>query len=82
MSLGRGLESLIPVKTIKKVALDGLAQTGERVYDISIDQIDPSPNQPRRNFTRTDMEELINSIQANGIIQPLILVKKEKERYK
>ncbi|OQX70771.1 hypothetical protein B6D52_03535, partial [Candidatus Parcubacteria bacterium 4484_255] len=81
MSLGRGLESLIPAKTIKKVALDGLAQTGERVYDISIEQIDPSPNQPRQNFTRTDMEELINSIQANGIIQPLILVKKENGRY-
>jgi len=81
MPLGRGLESLIPVKTIKKVALDVLAQTGERVYEISIEQIDASPNQPRQNFARADMEELINSIRANGIIQPLILVKKEKERY-
>ncbi len=81
MSLGRGLESLIPVKTIKKVTLDGLSQTGEHVYDISVEQIDPSPNQPRQNFARADMEELINSIRSNGIIQPLILVKNEQERY-
>jgi len=81
MPLGRGLESLIPVKIIKKVALDGLAQTGERVYNISIEQIDPSPNQPRQNFARADMEELINSIQTNGIIQPLILVQKEQGKY-
>ena len=81
MSLGRGLESLIPVKTIKKVTLDGLSQTGERVCDILVEQIDPSPNQPRQNFARADMEELINSIRSNGIIQPLILVQKEQGRY-
>ena len=81
MPLGRGLESLIPIKTIKKVTQDGLSQTGERVHDIPVEQIDPSPNQPRKNFARTDMEELINSIRANGIIQPLILVQKERKRY-
>jgi len=81
MPLGRGLESLIPIKIIKKVTQDGLLQTGERVHDIPVEQIDPSPNQPRQNFARADMEELINSIRANGIIQPLILIQKHKERY-
>ncbi len=81
MPLGRGLESLIPVKIIKKVTLDGLSQTGERVNEIPVEQIDPSPNQPRKNFARADMEELINSVRTNGIIQPLILIKKEQGRY-
>jgi len=81
MPLGRGLESLIPVKIIKKVTLDGLSQTGERVNEIPVEQIDPSLNQPRKNFARADMEDLINSIRANGIIQPLILIQKDKGRY-
>ena len=81
MPLGRGLESLIPTKIIKKVTLDALSQTGEQVHEIPVEQIDPNPNQPRKNFARTDMEELINSIRANGIIQPLILIKKEEGKY-
>ncbi len=81
MPLGRGLESLIPAKTIKKVAQDRLSQTGERVYNILVEQIDPNPNQPRQNFARADMEELINSIRTNGIIQPLILTQKEQGKY-
>ena len=81
MPLGRGLESLIPTKIIKKVTLDALSQTGEQVHEIPVEQIDPNPSQPRKNFARTDMEELINSIRANGIIQPLILVQKERKRY-
>ncbi len=81
MSLGRGLESLIPAKTIKKVTLDALSQTGEHVNEILVEQIDPSPNQPRKNFARADMEDLINSIRTNGIIQPLILIQKGDGRY-
>jgi len=80
MSLGRGIESLIPTKSVKKADSE-LEQTGERVYDISVEQIDPNPNQPRRNFARMEMEKLIDSIQMNGIIQPLILVKKGEKRY-
>ena len=58
MSLGRGIESLIPTKSVKKADSE-LEQTGERVYDISVEQIDPNPNQPRRNFARMEMEKLI-----------------------
>ncbi len=81
MPLGRGLESLIPTKIIKKVTLDALSQTGEQVHEIPVEQIDPNPNQPRKNFARADMEDLINSIRTNGIIQPLILIKKEEGKY-
>jgi len=81
MPLGRGLESLIPTKIIKKVTLDALSQTGEQVHEIPVEQIDPNPSQPRKNFARADMEDLINSIRTNGIIQPLILIQKEEGKY-
>jgi ParB family chromosome partitioning protein len=40
---------------------------------IDIDLIDPSPFQPRTHFGETALEELTRSIQASGIIQPLVL---------
>jgi ParB family chromosome partitioning protein len=81
MSLGRGLESLIPASSIKKVSDQSLKQTKEEVCDVLVSQIEPNPNQPRKSFRRVNMEELINSIQAYGIIQPLILSKKENGKY-
>lgn len=75
MPLGRGLGSLIPLKTIKKETEETLAQTGEQVLYIPIHTISPNPEQPRKQFGHTEMEELINSIQEYGIIQPLIVTK-------
>lgn len=77
MPLGRGLGSLIPVKTIKKTTQEILVETGEQVLRIPIGQIEPNPEQPRKNFSHLEMEELINSIREYGIIQPLILTPKD-----
>ncbi len=49
------------------------ATTGS--YQVDIDLIDPNPYQPRRNFDEEALEELARSIQANGIIQPIVLRK-------
>jgi len=82
MPLGRGLESLIPASTVKKISDESLSQTQEEVCDILISQIEANPDQPRKSFQRINMEELINSIQIHGIIQPLILSKKkESDKY-
>lgn len=82
MPLGRGLDALIPTRsgslpqqTIEKITQETLAQTGERVLNIPTSQIEPNPNQPRKTFSRLEMEELINSIREHGIIQPLILTR-------
>ncbi len=80
MALGRGLGSLIPAMTIKRVNEEILVETGEQVLQIPVSQIDPNPEQPRKNFSRLEMEELINSIREYGIIQPLILTK-DDDRY-
>ncbi len=62
--LGRGLSALIPVA--KK----------EGFLTISIEQIVPNPFQPRKNFS-DDIEELARNIKLNGIIEPLIVRRKE-----
>ncbi|MDD3102097.1 MAG: ParB/RepB/Spo0J family partition protein [Patescibacteria group bacterium] len=73
MSLGRGLGALIPPKTIQKITEETLAETGERVLEIPLEQIEANPDQPRKNFPHQEMEGLINSLREYGIIQPLIL---------
>jgi ParB family chromosome partitioning protein len=44
-------------------------------YQVDIDLIDPNPYQPRTHFREEALEELARSIQANGIIQPIVLRK-------
>ena len=48
-------------------------ESGEKVQLISLANIVPSPLQPRREFQREALEELVDSIRQRGIIQPLIV---------
>jgi len=79
MALGRGLSSLIPFSDKEKVIdKDGqkiFVDTGESVLQVPLNKIKPNPNQPRKNFSHLEMEELISSIKEYGVIQPLILAK-------
>ena len=57
-----------------------LAPGSEVVMQIDIDLIDPSPHQPRIKFDQAAMDELVASVQASGIIQP-ILARRKGARY-
>jgi ParB family chromosome partitioning protein len=48
-------------------------ESGERVHQINLATIVPSPLQPRKDFAREALQELIDSIRQHGIIQPLIV---------
>jgi len=76
-ALGKGLSALLPTRTTHHSAQEPPAQpasvTGMRVGNIPISQIEPNPLQPRNDFDPSRLQELANSIQANGIIQPLIV---------
>lgn len=82
-SLGKGLSSLIPNKIKKEVlpktspVYEGL---GDRIMNIAVERIDSNPHQPRKNFSPDDLEELAQSIQTYGILQPLV-VRKKNDRY-
>ena len=62
--LGKGLEALITSYTTKN---------GDRYLDgaVPIEQIIANRNQPRQDFNPKEMQELTDSIKANGILQPL-----------
>lgn len=51
-----------------------------RVYEISVDQIDDNPGQPRQNMDSSALAELANSIRTHGILQP-VLLKQIGQRY-
>ncbi|HEV2717416.1 MAG TPA: ParB/RepB/Spo0J family partition protein [Terriglobales bacterium] len=69
--LGKGLGALIGTPSI--VASTEVAEPGERVHQISLASILPSTLQPRKDFGREALQELIDSIRQHGIIQPLIV---------
>jgi ParB family chromosome partitioning protein len=57
-----------------------IAEKGERVEKVTLDKIVPSPFQPRKTFSEESLDELSQSIQQQGIIQPLI-VRSVKGKY-
>ena len=48
--------------------------------ELDVDLIDPNPDQPRSRFAESALEELSQSIIANGIVQPIV-VRKKGDRY-
>ena len=71
--LGMGLGALL--STSNKDVSDSGIQT------INISQIQPNPNQPRKNFKENELGELANSIKNQGLIQPLIVRKVDNNQY-
>ena len=66
MALGRGLDALISTEKVNT------AGSGS-ICEIAIEQIFPNPNQPRREFDESALQELSDSIRELGIGQPITL---------
>jgi ParB family chromosome partitioning protein len=73
-ALGRGLSALLS-DSISVVA------PGEELQEVDIDLIDPNPDQPRLRFNEDKLNELAQSIRANGLVQPLLLRRSANGRY-
>ena len=78
-ALGKGLSALLPTRPTPQPPPEVL-RSGEEIAQLPIDSIQPNPLQPRRIFQPDRMEELAQSIRANGIIQPLV-VRRHAEHY-
>ena len=75
-ALGKGMGALLPTRThIQTPAPVSPApgESSESSLNIPVDAIQPNPLQPRRVFQDNRLEELAQSIRANGIIQPLVV---------
>lgn len=86
--LGRGLDALFAASApvleeeennlaVEPTPVKEEINDSDRVVYIDINEIKPNPDQPRKHFDAARLEELANSIQENGVIQPLVVQKKE-----
>lgn len=64
LSLGKGLDSIFTDNSVE-------SPTG--VTSIRISEIEPKPDQPRKNFNSESLSQLADSIAANGVIQPILV---------
>lgn len=73
--LGRGFASLIPTELLDE-SFDPTAGEDERISDlrnIKISEITADPDQPRRFFDQTSLNELAASVKEHGVIQPIVV---------
>ena len=77
--LGRGLSALMAdVNESEAVAAKGPAAADQLV---PIERISPNPDQPRKQFDADDLNDLASSIREKGVLQPLIVRKREGENF-
>lgn len=67
--LGRGLTSLIPPAPPGS----GQPSVGTGLLEVSIELVEPNPNQPRRHFDDEGLDELAASMSEVGVLQPLLV---------
>ncbi len=65
-ALGRGLDALISSETVRPYG-------SSTISEVPLDEIEPNPNQPRRQFDEQSLQGLADSIREIGIIQPITL---------
>jgi ParB family transcriptional regulator, chromosome partitioning protein len=87
-ALGKGLSALLPARPTQPVATAAPAQAPAAqepqqngFVSLALDQLEPNTNQPRTIFQQDRLEELAQSIRANGIIQPLV-VQRHGDKYR
>lgn len=70
--LGKGIDSLIPVKSEPEQTSQDIQQEGDKVM-VSLSLVEPNRKQPRKSFNEDKLEELADSIKQQGVLIPLIV---------
>ena len=70
--LGRGLDSLLS---------ENISDDDNKIYEINICDIEPNPEQPRKNFDESLLRKLADSISEVGVLSPILITKKENGLY-
>lgn len=73
--LGRGLAELLGEPSADAGELDARAPAGapSGIVELPVGQVRPNPRQPRRDMDRESLEELAQSMQSLGVVQPIIV---------
>ncbi|MCI8620477.1 MAG: ParB/RepB/Spo0J family partition protein [Clostridia bacterium] len=72
--LGKGLDALFKDTKIEE---NEEIQDGEKILKVDINEVEPNKEQPRKRFDDEAIEELSESIKRYGLIQPIIVTKKD-----
>lgn len=70
--LGKGLDALFSNNNIEEDIKEN-----EVIENLKIIEVEPNRNQPRKNFDEESLEELAESIKRYGVIQPIIVTKRD-----
>ena len=73
--LGRGLEAIFATENVEIVT------DNDKIVEIALDEIKKNPYQPRTYFNEEKLNELKESIEKNGLLQPIIVKKAVKGYY-
>ncbi|RXJ80051.1 chromosome partitioning protein ParB [Aliarcobacter skirrowii] len=80
MALGRGLGELLgEVETAYENSNSNSNSSGVKKIEVAL--IDANPNQPRKVFDETKLQELSDSIKEHGLLQPIVVVENDNGRY-
>ena len=81
--LGKGFDALIPtdLSEFDVVSTSDLDERSSDLREIAVVQISRNPDQPRRHFDESELENLADSIREHGILQPLVLAPLSDDRY-
>jgi len=85
------LELLLPKKKIHHEEIQTLStdetnveiskKSENDIKLVSIDEIRPNPNQPRKNFNNEALNELAQSITKDGLLQPILVVPSKENKF-
>ena len=76
--LGNGLDALFSDKPLTQAEEEKILKEGEElVQNIKVIEIEPNKEQPRKHFDSESLEDLAKSIKRYGVIQPIIVNKKD-----
>ena len=73
--LGRGLDAIFATENVE------LTTDNDKIVEISLEEIKKNPYQPRTYFNEEKLNELKESIEKNGLLQPIIVKKAVKGYY-
>ena len=77
--LGRGLGALLgrsPSQDEDESEEQADPASDDGIHEVSIDEIEPNPHQPRTRFEPASLVELATSIREHGVIQPVIVAER------
>ena len=74
--LGKGLDALF-ASTVEEEKKEEEIKAGEKINKLKVIEIEPNREQPRKIFDEEALEELANSIKEYGLLQPIIVTKKD-----